>query len=155
MGPNTKKSKPDRKKRKDKLQTQIAFIIVSITIILLGTFFFGLHYLTKSSRNNDNDIATTNNQIEVLTNTAAPNQLVIIHSGQTVSLEKFGVTINVLKHIRLDDVNVDTEIMVQASNGTTANTQFSAIGEAHTINGYNIRLVNFTESAVQLVVQKP
>ncbi len=139
---------------RDRNQVKASFIIVSITMVFIGTFFFGLYYLNKAARN---DISNVNTPIEdtiVDTVTPSPNQLVIVHQNQIVEVKKFGVKIQLLTHKRIDETTVESTAQVTLPSGQILPVQFSIIGEPMIIDGFTLRLVNATESAAQIVVQE-
>lgn len=138
---------------RDRNQTKASFIIVSITIVFIGTFFFGLHYLNKAARDNSNSNTSVNNEV-VDTVTTSPNQLVIVHTGQTVVVEKFDVSLNLLAHKRIDETTVESDVEITFPDGQTQSVIFTKIGERQVVGDFTLRLANATDSAAQIVIQE-
>lgn len=138
---------------RDRNQTKASFIIVSITIVFVGTFFFGLHYLNKAARDNNNSNTSVNNEV-VDTVTPSPNQLVIVQTDKTVKVKKFDLSLNLLEHKRIDDTTVESTVEITFSDGQTQSVIFTKVGERQVVGDFTLRLANATDNAAQIVVQQ-
>lgn len=139
---------------RERTQIKASFIIVSITALFLGTFFFGLFYLNKAARedsSNSNTVATTNQVVEPIA--TSPNQLVVVHSGKIVQVNKFALSLHLVTHTKIDQTSVNTTVAVNTGE-LTQEVTFSRIGEVQNIGAYTLRLVSATESAAQIVIQQ-
>lgn len=148
-----KQKETTQESKKEKRQIKGAFLIISITILFIGTFFFGMHYLNLAARNNaEADIATNEVVMEEKID-VAPNELVILHRGQTVDVEKFGVTLSLAKHALLEQNIVDSEILLRVNNKLVDTVNFNHIGEKQDTSGYEIRLISAMNDTIQVVIQ--
>lgn len=139
---------------KERSQIKASFIIVSITALFLGTFFFGLFYLNKVSREDSQNSSVTSTAEQVIEpTTTSPNQLVVVHSGKRVEVNKFALTLELATHSQIDQATVNTTVVVNTSENTQEVT-FSRIGEVQRVGSYTFRLANATETAVQIVIQQ-
>lgn len=143
----------NKARARDRNQTKASFIIVSITIVFIGTFFFGLHYLNKAARDNGNSNTPVNN--EVVDNvTPSPNQLIIVQTDKTAKVKKFDISLNLLKHKRIDDTTVESTVEITFPDGQTQSVIFTKVGERQVVGDFTLRMANATDNAVQIVVQQ-
>lgn len=125
-------------------------IIILVTVTLIVGFFASLELLHTQSVSSTNTAVVAAGLTE---QESIDGVLVIIHQAP-VTIDRFGVELALASHRKINAAAVDTTITLTAADGSTAYDpiHFSGIGEVVTVPPYRFRLVNATESTVQVLV---
>jgi hypothetical protein len=124
-------------------------IMVITTIVVIGSFFAVLQF----------QYADDQSQTSVTPNTSVVNdaidaELVVVHQGVPVSVDRFQITLELVNHDKINEAAVATDItIITVATPTPTLLHFTGIGESQTtVDNYTVRLVNATDSTAQILV---
>lgn len=125
----------------------LSTIIILATLVLISVLLASLELLYNQSLHTTADNVNTNNP-----RPTTVSELVILHD-QPVTVDRFGLTVTVSAHEKINDQAVATTIHVTAPDQSIATSiHFEAIGQTVETNGYRFSLVNATADTMQFLI---
>lgn len=124
-------------------------IIILTTIVVIGSFFAAMQFQydrTISKR--------SNTPVTIEPNADITSEIVVVHLGVPVQVDRFGVTVELTSHEKVNDAAIITSVTLTTKETPTPTTYtFTGIGESQiTPDNYLVRIVNATDSSAQILI---
>lgn len=124
-------------------------VIILTTIVLIGGFFGAIQFQYAK-----NISKIPNTKVVIEPNADITSEIVVVHLGVPVQLDRFGATVELTSHEKINDSAIVSSITLTTKETPSPTTyNFTGIGESQTTpDNYVVRIVNATASSAQILI---